>query len=291
MKLFDLDWGQVLGELPRWERLTPTARRIALDHLKPTSTASPAALGPALKEILASGIATIQPSGRVVAVPEAIRGLVRVLRAMDRQRVFDDSSERALVAYLNEHFTEIELRARLGRRGAYGHNDAYDLAREVGSEPWVSDLIEASTATRLVAWATERGVAMTTPRDESMRLLEDLRELAKLFLAAPHGIPLRDLVARESDRRWNTTLGDALYTGFSMGVIFAGLRGTDLEPLVGLWPPLVQALTLPPPRPPSAKDAGRCDQRVTGAGVGSRSVPLRVRELLRVSDHASVAIR
>ncbi|GJG86481.1 hypothetical protein tb265_16620 [Gemmatimonadetes bacterium T265] len=257
MKLLDVRWPAVLAELPRWDALPVAARRVALDQLKPSANVAAAALGPARDALLGAGLVRLDPAGRRALVADDARELVRVLRAADRHRVFDAPTPAALLHYLEEHFTTEDVQ-RLGGWagpsggwvGGYGSRPA--LAARVGFEGWAGDLLAADADAALGAWATARGAALTDPPDESLHVLRALQRLVRRLLDAPDGLPLREAAAdpavRGGDDRGDDDRGmfaDALHAGLRFAVVLLGMRGDDLEPLVGVWPSAARELRRP----------------------------------------------
>ena len=114
VKLFDVPWPSVLADLPRWERLPLAARRVLLDQLKTTGNVAASALGAQRDAILHSGIARLDAAQRRALVTDDQRALVKVLRAMDRHRLFDAPTPTALQRYLEEHFTNEDVQRLMG---------------------------------------------------------------------------------------------------------------------------------------------------------------------------------
>lgn len=249
MKLFDVPWRAVLRDLERWAPLPLEVRRTLLDHLKPSGNVAAAALGPHRDALLASGLARLDAAGRRALVREEARDVVRVLRAMDRHRVFDAPTPVELARYLDEHFTADEV-LRLGgwTSARFGYVGRHQLVPRVASEAWAGDLLAAERDAALRAWAAERGV----PTSGDVAPLRALQALARTLLDTPDGVPLGELVARAPDERARDGLADALHAGLQLAVVFAGLRAADLEPRVGLWPPAARDLRRPAPQLPAA---------------------------------------
>jgi hypothetical protein len=252
MKLFDVDWERVLRELPRWFALPHAARHRLLEALEPHGYISAERFGSELPAITASGMALHDANrGRVWAAPDH-RELLKVLRAMNRHRVFDAPDHEALMRYLADHFTSEDI-DRLGRQfqGGYGFVSRQTLAPRLAFSGWVADLLDARGQEGLAAWGDERGwrAATTKHPGDTLRSLERLQTLARELAPHTHGMPLRGLLA-ERDGRDRAAFADALYAGLATGVVYAGLRGRDLEPLVGLWPRVAEELARPPATKP-----------------------------------------
>src|SRR5215207_911202 len=118
MRLADLDWGEVLGALPRWEALSPGARR-AFVAVKPGNGGDAAVLGPALGELVAAGFVT-PPGPRGYLYPHApeLRPLLVALRAMDRLRPLDGLGGALSDSYVQDQLNFEEAVALLGGRRA-----------------------------------------------------------------------------------------------------------------------------------------------------------------------------
>lgn|GEM_PF-2479238 len=250
MKLFDVDWQTVLRELPRWSMLSLEARRVLLDALKTSGYAPGSHFGEQRDAIVASGIPTFDAERNRLALAEEHRELLKVLRAMSRHPVFDAPSLPALVSYLEEHFTNEEIN-RLGGNAsglAYGHVSRQTLAPRVAFAGWPGDLLTAERDAELLAWGKERGMS-TVGRIELLQL-RALQALVRQFVAEAHAVPMSVWYTKLSpgDRQ---TFASTVHLGLSTVVLFGGMRGHDLEPMIGLWPSAVQALTRPPAAKPS----------------------------------------
>lgn len=251
MKLFDVDWAAVLSGLSRWSVLPHEARRVALHLLKPSATVTAASFGAQLDPLLASGIVQLDRERRRVRVVDEHRDLVRVLRAMSRHRVFDSPTPAALAYYLEEHYSAADVQALAGGTSPYHGGSRHQLEKLVAHEEWVGDLLGAASDDALAGWAIDRGVVLTDPPDESLFVLASMRSLVHELLETPDGVSLAELAARTEALGTTFILAGAVHAGLRLLVMFAGLRGRDLEPMIGLWPPAVHELR----RPPSAAPA------------------------------------
>ena len=253
MKLFDVDWANVLAQIPRWTALPHPARRVILDELKTHGYVQGYRFGEHLDDVIASGIPEFDPIRNRTWVGEEQRELVKVLRAMRRHQVFESPSHGALIKYLEEHFTNQEI----GNLGAsvdgayYGYVTRQMLASRIAFAGWVSDLLDAHDDQALAVWGESRGLRASPSADNPITVLRNLRQLAKRVATSHEGVPLPELLAqlRKTDI---VSFAEALHVGLATGVIFAGMRSDDLEPMVGLWPDVVRELTRPPATPPSA---------------------------------------
>ena len=255
MKLLDVEWTSVLGELPRWWALRLPARRALLDGLKTHGFVPGQRFGKQLEAVIASGIAEFDPVRNRLWVGDAQRELVKVFRAMDRHRVFDAPGRATLVKYLEDHFTntEIEVLGAGVHGGRYGHMSRHTLAPRIAFAGWAGDLLDARDDPALVAWGDARGwvAAESATTGRSIRVLGDLQRFARRLIDFPDGVPIREQLALLGDEDV-AAFADALHAGLATAVVFVGLRSDDLEPMVGLWPDAVRELTRPPAKQPSA---------------------------------------
>lgn len=249
MKLFDVDWVSVLRDLPRWSALPLAARRTLLAELRPNGNVPAARFGLHLDAIVTSGIPRVDKGWTRLWVGDERRDLVKVLRATTRHQLFDAPTMPALVRYMEEHFTnsEIELLGRHRHRGG-GYIHRHTVAPQVAFEGWTGDLLSATRDEAVVAWAAER----SAPVDgRSILIFRDLQDLARRLLEFPDGVPLEELAAPLQGNDL-FAFADALYYGLGTLVLFAGMRGSDLVPLIGLWPIAARELTRVVAQPPSA---------------------------------------
>lgn len=245
MKLFDVQWNAVLRELPRFSMLSLEARRVLLEALKTSGYAPGAQFGAQRDEIIASGIPKFDAEKNRLLLTEEHRELLKVLRAMGRHPVFDDPSIPALISYLQEHFTTDDV-SHLGTSTAgasYGHVNAFALAPRVAFGDWPGDLLVAKSDADVLAWGTARGIPPTTI--DGLAQLRALQALARKLLAETQAVPL-SVWYTKLPARDRPAFASALYLGLRTAVLFAGLRSSDLEPMIGLWPTAAQELTRPP---------------------------------------------
>ena len=253
MKSFDSDWRAVLASLPVWAALPLEARRAVLRTMKPSQGASAQDLGGAAEAVRASGLVEAGPTGKRLVPHPGHRPLVLVLRALDRQRIWEAPSPAALAEYLREHFTSDEVAAFLPRQG-YAYADRREVAAAVAAEEWVEGFLAAETHEQAVAWERERLPPRERPRLVFPKVWESARRLVMELSALPAPIPLGELPERfaEVDA---ATLAAALQAALRYLLLFAGMGDGDLEPRVGLWAPLAARLRAGAPVPPAPVEA------------------------------------
>ena len=253
MKYFGVDWGAFIASLPVWERLPREARMAVLKEMKPSQGTSARDLGPAADAVRASGLVEESKTGKRLTPKPEHRPLLLVLRALDRQRIWEVPT--TLLDYLLEHFTVEELIALHGQGYvSSGYVDRRALAMLASSDEWLEDFLSADTHDHAVSWERAR-----LPRGESPRFLvpgtwEGTRRLLTELLKEPGPVPLRELPGRFPELDAGT-LGRALETGLRYLLLFAGVRDADLEPMVGAWPEAAARLHGGPPAPPVAVEA------------------------------------
>src|SRR5215218_2557252 len=117
MKLAELDWGEVLPALPRWEALSPAARRAFL-LVKPGVAAAPETLGAARDELVAAGFVTPPgPKGRMYPHAPELRQLLVALRTMERSRPLEGPGGALPEAYVQDQLTVEETHRLAGEQG------------------------------------------------------------------------------------------------------------------------------------------------------------------------------
>lgn len=249
MKLFDVPWLDVLTQLPHWNALPPDARRVLLSELHMNGYIVGSTFGAHRDVIATSGIAHFEAERNRFSLTNQHRPFVKVLRAASRIRMFDNPSPQILTGYLEEHFTQVEIESLGGRhtRGFYGAVTRAGLASRVAYSDWPGDLLAATTDARLLAWAEARGATVAT--GVTLPRLRALRDLLELLRHDADGLPLRELAVRFKQLEL-PALADTIHLGLATVVLFVGMRGHDLELMIGLWPEAVRELNRPPTERP-----------------------------------------
>lgn len=287
MKYFGVDWGGVAAALPAWVALPVAARAAVLAKMRNTTAGAPAAeLGPAAAAVRASGFVDVSKTGKRFVPRPANRPLLTLVRALDRQRIWDVPTAASLAEYLLEHFTSDEL-LRFQNPGSHvvTYVDRRALAELATSEEWVEAFLAADTAQKALEWERERLPRGELPRFARPGVWEATRHVVRALLALPGPVPLRELPARfpglNGPRLW-----EALEAGLRFLLVFAGVREGELEPVVGAWPGLGARLRAdPPPLPapvPAAEafEAAWLMEDMTTVLVATAAEPVR----LRVND-------
>jgi hypothetical protein len=256
MKLADLDWGEVLGALPRWEALSPGARK-AFVGMKPGVAAEPAALGPAVDELVAAGFVTPPgPKGRLYPHTPELRPLLVALRAMDRLRPLQGLHGALPDMYVQDQMNVEEAVALIGRQNSpYNWVDRGAVAATVSSADWLNGFLAATPGSPLLEWEGAHLPAGRQPRLFSPAAGDALRRLLRALADHPHGVPLRDFARLLPDCSPQLRLM-ALRGGLRYLLLFVSLRrDDDPEAVMGLLPCIVRRLG-PPPPPPAPELAG-----------------------------------
>jgi hypothetical protein len=251
MRLADLDWGEVLGALPRWEALSPEAR-MAFVAIKPGAAADTAALGPAVDELVAAGFVTPPgPKARLYPHAPELRPLLVALRAMDRLRPLDGLGGALSDAYVQDQMTVEEANALIGGRlhGQYSWVNRGAVAATVSSVDWLKEFLGATPGIPLLEWEMAHLPRAQKPSIVSPAVGSALQRLVRALADHPHGVPLRDLGGLLPDVPPQQRLA-ALRGGLRYLLLFVSLRrDQDPEAVVGLLPGILHRLGPPPPPP------------------------------------------
>lgn len=250
MRLADLDWGEVLAALPRWEALSSEAR-MAFVAIKPGVAAEAAALGPVLNELVAAGFITPPgPKGRLYPHAPELRPLLVALRAMDRLRPLDGLDGVLSDMYVQDQLNVEEGNALMGNPyGRYSWVDRGAVAATVSSVDWLHGFMAAAPGTPLLAWERAHLPHDQQPRLVSPAVGDALRRLLRALAEHPHGVPLRDLGRLLPDVPPQQLL-DALRGGLRYLLLFVSLRRDhDPQAVIGLLPGIIRRLGAPPPPP------------------------------------------
>ncbi|MBV9108589.1 MAG: helicase-associated domain-containing protein, partial [Gemmatimonadetes bacterium] len=250
MKLADLDWGEVMAMLPRWEALSPEAR-MAFVTIRPGQAGDPLTLGPAAAELVAAGFLTPPgPKGRLYAYAPELRPLLVALRAMDRLRPLDGLGGALSDMYVQDQLNTEEAIAVVGRQnGPYHWVDRGAVAATVSSVDWLNGFMAAAPGTPLLEWEQSHLPRGQQPRIASPAVGDALRRLLRALAERPQGVPLREFAALLPDLPPRVAFA-ALAGGLRYLLLFTSLRNDDdPEAVVGLLPSILRRMGPPPPPP------------------------------------------
>ncbi len=247
MKLAELDWGEVMRTLPRWEALSPAARRAFL-QIRPGVAAEPGVLGEALDEMVAAGVvARPGPKGRMYPHAPELRPLLVVLRAMDRSRPLEGPGGRLLDAYLQDQLSTDETAALSPEQTFRYWVDRAATAAMVSSVAWIRGFLAAESPGDAVRWEQARMTRGDPARLAFPAVARALRQLVQALTAHPAGVPLRtlaDLLPGVGPEYRHA----ALAAGLRYLLVFVSVSdGPDA--LLGVLPCIARRLGPPPPEP------------------------------------------
>jgi hypothetical protein len=144
MNIPEIEWQQFLADLPLFQRQPREARRLFLQKVHGGQPVSSCELGEHFQVLCASGFLVPGVRETNVIVPPRYRTFSRVVRALNRHRVFDSPTRAAFQAYLDEHFTRDERTALNRRAAGRYYYKAGDLYPRISSVEWVRQFLESS---------------------------------------------------------------------------------------------------------------------------------------------------
>jgi hypothetical protein len=282
VKLHELSWQEVLGALPRWESLSPEARRAFLG-IKPGQPFPLEALGAAGPELLAAGFLVV-PSGRgtLHGLDPALRPLLVALRAADRLRPLEEPGGMLREAYVQEQLTSMQAHALAAPGRSYYHpSDRGSAAAAVSSIAWLRGFLAAEGQAEVMRWEEGRMTGEDRPRLVFPAIAAALRALVQALAAHPRGVPLRGL-AELLPAASPAVRVAALAAGLRYLLVFVSV-GREAEAVVGLLPAVAARMAgaPPPPRPVEAREPFAAPFRlgdVTAVLVEAATEPIPIRE-------------
>jgi hypothetical protein len=222
MRLFPSDWLGFLDELAAWGDLSIPARRTFLDAITPGLSLSPARGEPSIGELHDAGLLVESGTAGHFEVAPALAGFHQVMKSLQKHPLFETPGLAVLCSYLGEHYS-LQERSQLHESLALLPSDLPRIAGFVSSLEWLQEALgRPSRSSETAELATARTMLsfFTEQRDRV-----PMRDLEEYF----PGIPRLELCA-----------GARL--GLQRSVFFLGLRRTDLEPLIGIWPAAARRL-------------------------------------------------
>jgi hypothetical protein len=286
VKLHELDWQEVLRALPRWEALSPDARRAFLG-IKPGQSFPLPSLGKAGGELERAGL-LVAPAGggTLYGLDPALRPLLVALRAAYRLSPLAGAGGTLALEYVQDQL-EILQASRIARppRGYYGPGDRRQAADTASSVTWVRGFLAAEPHSTLVKWEAERLTARDRPRLVFPDVAQSLRALVQALAAHPHGVPLGSVTARVPDAK-PETVAAALAAGLRYLLVFVSVDG-NADAVVGLLPAVAARLAgrAAPPQPVQARETFAAPFRLgdmTALLVEAATEPIAI----RAADHS-----
>lgn len=280
MKLHELDWNEVLRELPRWEALSPDARRAFLG-IKPGQGFALEPLGVAGAEMWKAGL-LVAPTGRgtLYALDPALRPLLMALRAADRLCPLPGPGGMLRHGYVEDQLNTFQsYRIAAPPRSYYDPRDRRLAAEAVSSVAWARGFLAAETHAEVVKWE-ERWTTQERPRLVVPEVAQTLRGLVLALAGHPAGVPLASVRALVPDAP-PAALAAALAAGLRYLLVFVSV-GRSANAVVGLLPAVATRLAgaARPPQPVQARETFSAPFRVgdmTAVLVEAATEPIPVR--------------
>jgi hypothetical protein len=222
MKLFPTNWEGFLEDVSLWGQLSIPARRVFLDGARPGLTIESSGEDPAIGELWGSGFLSDTGRSGYYSVNPRFSGFHRLAKALEKSRIFETPGFDVLREYLSEHFTRVE-RALLHESFAFHSDDYGRMAGIITTVEWLEEFLKRDRI---------------GPHGQAYR---GVAEMLRFFMDQRDHVPIRDLedYFPSADR---IAIALSLKLGVQSAVFFLSLRGSDLEPLVGIWPSAARRL-------------------------------------------------
>ena len=286
MKLHDLDWNEVLGTLPRWEALSPGARRAFLG-IEPGHPFPLEPLGAAGAELGEAGL-LIAPTGRGTqhGLDPALRPLLIALRAADRLCPLAGVEGRLRQEHIVDQLDVVQSqRIAHPGRGYYTVDDRRLAADAVSSAAWVRGFLAAKPHRKLVKWEEQRLTGKERPRLVFPAVAQALQALVQALAAHPRGVPLCSVAELVPDAKPDSVAA-ALAAGLRYLLVFVSVD-RNANAVLGLLPAVAVRLsgTVAPPTHVEARETFAAPFRLgdmTAVLVEAATEPIAI----RASDHS-----
>jgi hypothetical protein len=281
VKLYDLDWGEVLRHLPRWEALSPEAR-LKLLKIKPGQGFHLSALGTGSGELGASGL-LVAPTGRGMLhmLQPELRPLLIALRAADRLRPLHGAGGVLRQEYVQDQLDSFQShRLAAPDRSYFDPRDRKGAADAASSVTWVRAFLAAESHAQAMKWEEARMTSGDRPRLVFPAVSAALRGLVQALAAHPRGVPLRSVTELVPDARPDTVAA-ALAAGLRYLLVFVSID-KNANAVAGLLPGVVARLSgsVSPPVAVQARETFMAPFRVgdmTAVLVEAATEPIAIR--------------
>lgn len=245
MKLFNIDWADFFARLPVWEELSLKAR-LAMSQMRGNEACPTAEFDGHDQRLVDAGYLCRCTNGQRVRLDKAAGPFVRVIRAMLRHDLQNATKRGAFEAYLTEHFTHEEQRARCPH---YHHcyDYAEELTRQATSIGWLNAFLEKSPGNSESLHSVPSWLAANDGRTS---ILPKVQTMVRRFLEWSELVPFHKLPARLPEFSTGI-LGAAVHYGIDQLLLFPTMRQEEMIPRLGLWPTIAARLHRPKLSPPA----------------------------------------
>jgi hypothetical protein len=189
------------------------------------------------------------PQGRNAQVDRRFQAFVRVVRAMNRNRIFRVPTRESFHVFISEHFEGPEITAFSGVGHQYYYYRDYaavqGLFSRVCAAAWVKGFLEVDDP----HWETPYQAAGSSPYFSSSAVFHAAQVLIRKLVPGAVPVPLAQLPGMCPELRPDD-LGAAMRAGFRYLLFYPCLLGDGLEPALGLWPAAARKLSTEIPRAP-----------------------------------------
>jgi hypothetical protein len=254
LKIFDLNWLDVLAYLDDWDQLEPTTQR-AFAELKPGKGVSPARFGSDLDFLVERGflLRFQDGSGRVKLDPRC-HAFVRVIRSLLRNPILERPVAETLHDYLAEHFNADERSGLAG--GGFGNRATSTLLATLTADRHLLEFLELEDAE---IWEQGRSPNFPAwnrsgwgkPLLSAPEVLAATQGLVRLVREEPEPIPLRALGERLPEVS-RPALASALFAAIRYVLVFPAITPDELVPVLCIWPGISARVHRPRSERPTA---------------------------------------
>lgn len=246
MKIAAAGLRDFLSLLPQYERLPLEARRSLASIERPSQSCSSYILGASLGLLIDTGfVMPPTPNGRCV-MPPASQEFIRILRLLRRHPIFRKPGQATFDVYMAEHFTNAERDALRRYATAVYTERTWILFHQVTSPDWVEEFLNAENGDWEHPYLALRTEELSFSNAEIFSTTQGIIRWLKAY--GGH-VPIRDILAQGRDPEvWSK----ALHASLRYALLFASLDEETMEPIVGVWPAVLEDKSVPAAPPPQS---------------------------------------
>lgn len=282
MNLLKVDWPLFLERLKAWQSLPSETRAVFLEAEGGLQKNwSRLEFGEHLEPLLEAGFLERVDSGRPrVRLTVRAAQYRKLIQSLAQVRVFEEASFAQFGMYATQHFPNSFLRSLLEDNGAHD-GSLQRIFDRISSREWIDKVLSLTRAAEFEQDHLDAGERSYFITPNALPLTQ---ELIRRLVELKEPIPIRELTESHSAIQ----LSVILPANLRYLILFAALRSRDLEPVIGLWPMVIDRLTAPKPAQPAPVKAAKdffCPflaEDMTQLLIACSNRPLR----LRSSDSA-----
>jgi len=246
MKVFHIKWSDFLNALDTWDQISRNARQVFLDHSQPAGKLVDSThFGTHLAELKEAGLLLESADGTRVKLSKSYPVFRRVICTLNDIPLFEMPNEVFLLKYMDWHYT-LDERACLFVDSNFREIPNRVICELVTTKDHLDGFIQSDN---YQLWEQRRKKYSENPFLFNKKIAKTLQTLIRRLREKGEPIRFKD-IKKVTGINDTDSLSSALRAGFRYILFFASLDPATLDPIVGIWPGIIERERRPKPIPP-----------------------------------------